>query len=303
MSDARSPKSRAFWTGKLKVLVACVAMGAASAHAPADQLPAGAWIPASRQEASLSMSGYTLSFADDFNQLDCAPGFQRPDRPRRWYSYGTFGDAAFASCAQQRESPYSIRSGALIITLSNRDGHWKSGALSTYNPTFGGFAQRYGIFTARIMLPKRAQLDLAAWPSFWLLSRYVPTAKPGPYAEIDAFEHFGQDKTAISTTVFIWPQKNARGDKGYLAKAVLKSQRNILDGRWHNYAVRWTPYAIDVFIDGQAIGRYAGSIPDTPMYPMLSLALSPGKNHPRSATYDMKVDWVRVYRCANVNCT
>ncbi|MHC9418816.1 glycoside hydrolase family 16 protein [Sphingomonas citri] len=289
------------WFGRLKVAVACLAAGAAASHAPADQLPPGSWAVGQSASQPLDLSGYVLSFSDDFYDLDCAVGFKRPDRPHRWYSYGKFGSAAFMPCGGA-SSTYQVRDGALVITLQNVGGQWRSGALSTYNPGFGGFAQRYGVFAARIRLPQRGRVGAAGWPSFWLLSRYVPTPSPQPYAEIDAFEQFGQGRRSISSTVLVWPQHNKAGDRGYLAKSVLTSQRDILDGQWHEYAVRWTPNGVDVFLDKKLLGSYGGPLPLTPMYPMLSLALHNGPNAPDAEPYTMEVDWVRAYRCSTSGC-
>lgn len=302
MQEAGTATEAKSWVGRIKVALACLAAGAAASHAPADPLPSGAWARTLNAARPLDTSRYVLSFSDDFSSLDCTVGFTRPNKARRWYSYGKFGDATFMPCSPGAAN-YTIRDGALLITLNNRGGQWQSGALSTYNPGFGGFAQRYGIFAARIRLPQRSQVEVAGWPSFWLLSRYVPTPSPQPYAEIDAFEQFGRDRSSISSTVFVWPQKNAAGDRGYLAKSVLTSPREILDGKWHDYTVRWTPAGVDVFLDRQLLGSYSGQLPTTPMYPMLSLALHPGPHQPDAAPYTMEVDWVRVYRCADSNCS
>ena len=137
----------------------------------------------------LDLSGYTLTFDEEFNSLSISQDastiwsdIRRHSRMSLYADIG-FGDSAFVDPASGI-NPFSLQNGALDITAvpAGPDivgpGQWASGLITTQYT----FAQQYGYFEVRAMLPS----DVGVWPAFWML----PASGAWP-PELDVFEAYG----------------------------------------------------------------------------------------------------------------
>ncbi|MBB3474133.1 glycoside hydrolase family 16 protein [Sphingomonas sp. BK345] len=288
--------------GILGLSAALLAMAADGQVAPDGGWSQRQWSTAANG-TSLSLSDYALTFSDDFNSLDCVEGkFGRPSGAHNWYSYGKFGAATFAPCDAGAASPVQVKQGRLVITLSNQGGRWQSGSVASMSPSGEGFKQTYGLFSARIRLPKLDGVDLKVWPAFWLLARYTRPGSGYAYSEMDVMENFGSDLRQFHTTLYEWPPKPlVRGLISTKRAKRLDVPMAIYDGQWHTYSVDWSPSWWKIYVDGKMVGRLAPQPDQTlPMYPIIDLALykEPGASA-AAQTYAMEVDWVRVYARKN----
>ena len=108
----------------------------------------------------LDLTGYQLTFADEFNTLDVTSN--RGTGP--WYAPVNpgYGSAKFIG-PEASNSPFSVANGKLTISMTQQpDGTWQSGTMQTANSAGQGFAQTYGYFEMRAAFHGGA----GAWPAF-----------------------------------------------------------------------------------------------------------------------------------------
>jgi beta-glucanase (GH16 family) len=163
--------------------------------------------------------------------------------------------------------------------------------------TKGKFAQRYGLFEARIKVPAGPGM----WPAFWMLGN-LPGQLPFPDSgEIDAMEVLGPHPNTVYGTVhgpgFVYP-----GLGGHRTLTT-----SPLSGAFHVYGVKWSPSAVTWLLDGlpyytvrRSQLRAGETWPfDHRFYLILDLAVGgTGVGPPTAATpfpARMLVDWIRVY--------
>ena len=247
-------------------------------------LPAhgGETIVASR----LDLSGYRLTFEDNFRKLDVSawgPG-------SRWIAHtpwhGDFGDAAFADPAPN--FPFTIKDGNLRIEARRgSDGKWRSGLLSSTDPSGAGFSQQYGYFELRAKLPPGPGL----WPGFWLIGNKAP----GGSAEIDVMEYLGHDTSKYEATVHVWP-RDGKG-RNYEARYRVMVPPDSLVNDFHTYGVLVDPQSIVFYLDRREVAR----TPTPPehqqkMFILISLAMGSGFPIDKAPNpSDMLVSYVRAY--------
>ncbi|MEO8273864.1 MAG: glycoside hydrolase family 16 protein [Chloroflexota bacterium] len=157
-----------------------------------------------------------------------------------------------------------------------------SAALSTYNT----FAQRYGVFEARIRYPKGPGM----WPAFWLLAEGSKQTPP----EVDIFEAYpgpGTGSSGADVAVF---SNHYSGGTQYVAF----DGGSDLTGAWHIWRFEWTPDAMVLRLDGVKVGTLTGHVPTVRMYPIINLALGAPGYRIDGSTPDlafMDIDYLRVY--------
>jgi beta-glucanase (GH16 family) len=168
---------------------------------------------------------------------------------------------------------------------------WASGLISTHE----SFAQRYGVWEARMRLPDEPGM----FPAFWMLN-----AKGGWPPEIDIVDnyHTGRfpDRIVSGGVTHRDPQRGfGPSDGGQSGKRFPVR----ISGVWHTFSMEWTPQHITYFLDGAAYWREpTPSNFHDPMFLIINLAvLGPGahwadKPAPDLENADMEVDWVRVWR-------
>src|SRR4051794_38623371 len=96
--------------------------------------------------SGLDLSGFRLSFSDEFDTMDVAPN----NGSGMWFApvHAPFGAAKFIS-PDAPTNPFSVANGQLTISMSQVNGVWQSGTMQTVNSSGQGFAQEYGYFEMR----------------------------------------------------------------------------------------------------------------------------------------------------------
>jgi hypothetical protein len=234
------------------------------------------------------LSGYKLSFQDDFSKLDASaygPG-------TRWIAHtpwrGDFGDDVFGNPGPG--GPFSAGAGGLHITAyKGADGRWQAGLLSSMGmdgPGQSGFAQEYGYFEIRAKLPCGA----GVWPAFWLVGKDISQGT----SEIDVFEYYGHDDAHIHTTEHLW----VNGKDTLHDWIVWQVAPGSLCGGFNDYGVMITPAATSYYLNGAKF--WETPTPDAykqPMYLLIDLAVGGGWPDGRLASPQvMDVAYVRVYQ-------
>jgi beta-glucanase (GH16 family) len=240
--------------------------------------------------APLDLTGYRLTFEEEFNDLDVSalgPG-------TRWIAHtpwgGDFGDATFAD--PKPGFPFSVQDGILRIEArKDESGRWQSGLLSSTDPSGRGFMQQFGYFEMRAKLPPGP----GVWPAFWLIANKDENTS----AEIDVLEYYGHRPDIYHSASAVWPKP---GKEGVIQKRVYHIQHTVPHGAlyegFHDYGVSVEPDWTIFFLDRREVGRVA-----TPaehhrrMFILLNLALGSGWpiEHTISPSF-MYVDHVRVYQ-------
>jgi beta-glucanase (GH16 family) len=315
MTVSKPLGSRSRTSQSLKTILALMAtlawallLNAAGAElALAAATPGGGSWDMSQRGAALDLSGYKLSFDDEFNSLDLACWQSKPLGSHHWYIYNT-GSSGIAStpCASGFGANVSVSGGVLSLTARRQGGVWTTGAIQSMDMAAEGFKQQYGYFSARIKLPAATPKGVDLWPSFWVQSRWT---LPGSYEypELDVLEAWSvTTKGRNEVTLHAWPASPA--DPAVLPahqQAPLATGSAAFDGKWHVYGVRFTPNFWTVYLDGAEWARYPvnASYMNKPVYPILDLAVSPSTaSSGAPASYTMYVDYVRVYICTISAC-
>jgi Glycosyl hydrolases family 16 len=245
-------------------------------------------VSAEGHRSTVDLSGYELTFDENFDQLDVSaygPG-------TRWIAHtpwgGDFGDAIFADPTPG--FPFQIEDGFLRIEArKGPDGKWRSGLLSSADPSGKGFLQQFGYFEMRAKLPPGP----GVWPAFWLIANQDEKTS----AEIDVLEYYGHRPDIYHSASAVWPKPGVE-----IEKQVFHIQHTVPHGTlyeaFHTYGVSveadWTIF----YLDRQEMGRFR-TPPEhhRPMFILLNLAL--GSGWPIDQTINpsfMYVDFVRVYQ-------
>ncbi len=245
---------------------------------------------------TLDLSDYQLTFNEEFNELHVSAwGPIEPEGPQ-WIAHtpwrGDFGDARFVD--PQDGFPFTVEDGILRIEASKKNGEWQSGLLSAVDPNGNGFKQQYGYFECRAKFPQGP----GTWPAFWLmglknLKKLPQNTGPRINPEIDVVEHYGHWPYRLSFTFHLW---------GFGGKESLhEGERLIAFGMeedFHTYGVMIDENEIVLYFDGvEMYKRKTREAANTPLYPLVNLALGPG--WPLDKTPDpsyMYVDYVKVWK-------
>jgi autotransporter passenger strand-loop-strand repeat protein len=232
---------------------------------------------------TVDLTGYKLTFDDEFDQESISQdsGTVWSDIRSAWRVSPVadvgFGDSAFVDSASGI-NPFSLQNGALDITAVRAGpdivgpGQWASGLISTQY----SFAQEYGYFEIRAMLPT----DVGVWPAFWMLPEDQTSS------ELDVFEAYGG--TDLYQTVHT-------GISGTDSYQVTWSNQPTMTSGYHTYGVMWDAQSITFYFDGNVTGTQQ-TPPDmhTPMYLLADLAMQ----DLAGVTDDPKhfsIDYIRAY--------
>ena len=152
--------------------------------------------------------------------------------------------------------------------------------------SWGMFSQRYGVFEARMRLPKGRGM----WPAFWTLNE-----TGGWPPEIDIMEFLGHD------TRTTWSVAHSRRNGTHVARSREIPHTVDMTRDFHIFAVDWRPATLTYYIDNEAVLQ----VPTphdmhSPMFLVLNLAVG-GRwgGLPDAATVFpgyYEVDWVRVWQ-------
>ena len=289
-------------TGRCVQLLALAALAVAATAAPAQARP-------------LDRRGLVATFRDEFTTLNVAdPRDRQTWRGRNWktwYSNGldpfmrdnrtlpnngesqAYIDATWPERAPGAFPPssLSVRDGVLRISAEPapatlrplvHDLPYTSGMIASW----GMFSQRYGVFEARLRLPRGRGL----WPAFWTLND-----SGGWPPEIDIMEFLGHDPRTT------WAVTHSRRAGKHVSRS-----REINHGRdmttdFHTFAVDWRPATVTYYVDNEMVLQTPTPRDmHRPMYIILNLAVG-GRwgGKPDAATQfpaHYEVDWVRVWQ-------
>lgn len=231
-------------------------------------------------------AGWKLTWSDDF---------RGPSALRDW-EFDNGGDG-WGNKELQVDDPSNAKltPGVGLVITARRDGLGKE---CWYGPcaysaarldTKGRFAQKYGLFEARIKLPGGHGL----WPAFWMEGADIDRVRWPASGEIDVIE-VNNKKPDLVEAYLHAPDENY-GAYDHLPHA--------LSAGYHVYAIEWTASGVSWLVDGHKYGHagaYAGWPFSQPFFVILDVAVGgiwPGS--PDASTkfpVHMDISWVRVYQ-------
>ncbi|MBX7496323.1 family 16 glycosylhydrolase [Qipengyuania sp. 6B39] len=144
-------------------------------------------LPQAAQAAPPPPSGFSLTWADDFN----GPGGTVADSAEWTYSTGCcFGTGQIATMTTSLDNVYQDGSGNLVIKAVRNRTRWTSGRIETKRGTFAASPGGVMRVQASMQLPNvTTQNGLGYWPGFWLLGSGLRTGGTWPdVGEIDIME-------------------------------------------------------------------------------------------------------------------
>ena len=240
------------------------------------------------------LSGYKLTFDDEFDSFAAGPGALPNLFYATWETKYFWGDRSlpqngetqFYSDSSVSTNPFSLHDGVLDIVAApggNAAGlPYNSGMITSYR----SFAQTYGYFEMQAVLPQGKGM----WPAFWLLP------KNGQAGEIDIMEAFGapNDRGEGGSNQIHWANHyDTPSDTGDWVAV----PADIYSG-CHSYGVDWEPDTITWYFDGRPIAQVATpALAHAPMYVLANLAA--GGTWPGPAggeTAHLQIDYIRVYQ-------
>ncbi len=244
---------------------------------------------------TLNLSGYKLTYDDEFNTFSSSPDGSSGDFKTTFYFGGrslpSNGEHEFYSDSSVGVNPFSLQNGALDITATPGGPAADTSGLIT---TEKSFSQTYGYFEMRAQLPQGQGM----WPAFWLL----PSDKSWP-PELDPLEAFGQTNANGEGGSNQYHIGMISGNSGQSNGSWETVPANIYTG-YHTYGVDWEPDHVTYYFDGQQVAQFnTPSDMNKPMYMLANLAV--GGNWPGpegSETAHMMIDYIRAYS-KNPNAT
>jgi hypothetical protein len=241
------------------------------------------------QRAGLDLSGYSVSFDENFSNLDISP----IGPGTRWIAHtpwnGDFGDAVF-----DNPGPGSAFShgpdGLKITAYKDAKGQWHSGLLCSKSATGvgpRGFAQQYGYFEMRAKLPA----GHGVWPAFWLVSA-GDTGGGAP--ELDVIEFYGAFPANYHSNEHLWINNVDHLSRGHLVTV----DKGILSSQFNDFGILIEPKMTTYYFNRVAYWS-TPTLPEfrQPMAVIIDLAL--GGGWPISGLTDpqvMQVQYVRAYQ-------
>jgi len=267
----------------LIVLAGCSDPNFAGTDAPFPEIVDAVPPPA---ESDIDLSDFDGTFEAQFDRrLDVSAW----DCDTEWIAHtpwnGDFGAAQFADPVPG--FPFRIKRGLLRIEAA-RDGGWKAGLLSSRNTCGEGFAQQFGYFEMRAMLPEGDGF----WPAFWLIGvdRSLYTA------EIDVFEHHGAKPAQFTSTIHVHPR--AEGVNRVLAGHTLPVEEGLLYKGFNTYGVSVEEDDIVFYFNRKETWRTPTSNHfKQPLFVLFNLGMEASEisnSTPQPAF--MYVDYVRAYQ-------
>jgi beta-glucanase (GH16 family) len=239
----------------------------------------------------LDLTGYKLTFDDEFNELSASPdGKGTTWETKYWWGARSLGGRDFyldPSVGGIGATPYGVSDGALIIRAHPTTPALKAaGITATFTTgqidTHNSFSQQYGYFEIRAQVSGAYGTNSA----FWLM----PMSGPWP-PEIDIIEVLGRDPTIGFMTNHADSQKPV----SYGGKV----RRHDLSQGFHTYGVMWTRTTLTFYVD--AVAQFTTPTqPDEhqPMYILATLGVGgswAGNPDPATFTAEMKIDYIRAY--------
>jgi beta-glucanase (GH16 family) len=243
-------------------------------------------------DPSLDLTGYAVTFNDDFSKMDVSS--YGPNRPgMRWIAHtpwnGDFGNDSFDNPGPG--GPFAFGKNGLTITAhKDAAGNWHSGLLCSMDrdgPSQLGFAQRYGYFEIKAKLPDGGS---GTWPAFWLIG----VNKQVSSAEIDVMEDYGVSDRIYHSVEHIWQNGSDRRHLDHMEYVT----PGMLSDQFNTYGVLIEPEQTSFYLNRHLI--WSTPTPpeyQQPMYMLVNLAIGGGWPYGRlQSPQIMAVQYVRVFQ-------
>ncbi len=244
------------------------------------------------EKQSVPARNWQLVWSDEF---DGASG-SLPDDTKWTYDLGNNNGWGNQELENYTNDPQNVSldgNGNLVITAIKNGNSYTSARVKTQ----GKFNQAYGRFEARLKTP----YGPGVWPAFWMLGANVSEVGWPMCGEIDIMEMRGQSPSVVHGTVH---------GPGYSAGNAITGSYALKNGRfdqdYHVFAVEWTPYQLDFYVDGFLYNRITAAdtpgqwVYDHPFFLILNVAVGGTfAGFPTSQTpfpQKMTIDYVRVYQ-------
>lgn len=241
-----------------------------------------------------SSSSTVLVFDDEFNGTTLGTPWIALNRP---------GDASNSELQCYLPSNAAVSGGSLVLTAkvdSACSGYAYSSAMTQWN----SYNFTYGTVEFRAKMAG----GQGTWPAVWMLgsncqqtniasaNNVPPCNWPQPGSdEIDITEI----KNSNLTTVW---QNVISGSSGF--QTCTPSTTNV-STNWHIYELDWAPGSLSWKIDGVTTCKFTNSIPTTPMFLMINIAMGGAGGTVNNSTLPqtLSVDYVRVYQSVTASAS
>jgi beta-glucanase (GH16 family) len=175
----------------------------------------------------IDLGAYKITLNEEFNRIKAT---SMRCGVKGWYAHtpwdGDFGASRFGD--PSRDFPFVAKRGMVRIEASkDPSGRWFSGLLSSRNACGEGFAQQFGYFEMRALLPKGDGF----WPAFWLVG-----AEHSEFtAEVDVLEMHTTRPDKIESALHVFPHTE-NGPSVNLGSSVM-TPPDAMSGGFNTYGV------------------------------------------------------------------
>ena len=241
-------------------------------------------------ESATSRSEYVLVFSDEFNK----PDGTLPD-PEVWTPCVRRPKVTWARFLSNSPKVAFIQDGNLVLRAipnpnrSTDDVDMLTGGINSSQK----FAFRYGRVECRALVNP----FIGNFPAIWMMPKTALAWPKG--GEIDIFEQINTEQKAYSTVHSAWTKSHP--DETHSGNV------NLPMSRYHVYALEWEKDVLTFFADGKQVYQYKKQNDSQEQWPfdksdfylILNQSVGDGawaKMPDVMHTYEMRIDWIRVYQ-------
>ena len=241
-------------------------------------------------ESAASRSEYVLVFSDEFNK----PDGTLPDS-KVWTPCTRRPKVTWARFLSNSPKVAFIQDGNLVLRAipnpdrSTDDVDMLTGGINSSQK----FAFRYGRVECRALVNP----FVGNFPAIWMMPKAALAWPKG--GEIDIFEQINTEQKAYSTVHSAWTKSHP--DETHSGNV------NLPMNRYHIYALEWEKDVLTFFADGKRVYQYKKQNDSQEQWPfdksdfylILNQSVGDGtwaKMPDVMHTYEMRIDWIRVYQ-------
>lgn len=241
-------------------------------------------------ESAASRSEYVLVFSDEFNK----PDGTLPDS-EVWTPCTRRPKVTWARFLSNSPKVAFIQDGNLVLRAipnpdrSTDDVDMLTGGINSSQK----FAFRYGRVECRALVNP----FIGNFPAIWMMPKTALAWPKG--GEIDIFEQINTEQKAYSTVHSVWTKSHP--DETHSGNV------NLPMDRYHIYALEWEKDVLTFFADGKQVYQYKKQNDSQEQWPfdksdfylILNQSVGDGawaKIPDVMHTYEMRIDWIRVYQ-------
>ena len=240
--------------------------------------------------SATSRSEYVLVFSDEFNK----PDGTLPDS-EVWTPCTRRPKVTWARFLSNSPKVAFIQDGNLVLRAipnpdrSTDDVDMLTGGINSSQK----FAFRYGRVECRALVNP----FIGNFPAIWMMPKTALAWPKG--GEIDIFEQINTEQKAYSTVHSVWTKSHP--DETHSGNV------NLPMDRYHIYALEWEKDVLTFFADGKQVYQYKKQNDSQEQWPfdksdfylILNQSVGDGawaKIPDVMHTYEMRIDWIRVYQ-------